>query len=102
MRINADKYICNECDFKCSKLSNYNKHLSTRKHLILTNTSNVLTHKNNKFVCDCGKTYNHRQSLHTHKKKCNFEQDASSVENNTPKDDERDKLINILFKEKKK
>jgi len=101
MRINADKYICNECDFKCSKLSNYNKHLSTRKHLILTNTSNVLTHKNNKFVCDCGKTYNHRQSLHTHKKKCNFEQDASSVENNTPKDDERDKLINILFKEKK-
>ena len=101
MRINADKYICNECDFKCSKLSNYNKHLSTRKHLILTNTSNVLTHKNNKFVCDCGKTYNHRQSLHTHKKKCNFEQDATPIEKNTPKDDERDKLINILFKEKK-
>jgi hypothetical protein len=101
MRINADKYICKECDFKCSKLSNYNKHLSTRKHLILTNTSNVLTQKNSKFVCDCGKTYNHRQSLHTHKKKCNFEQDASSGENNTPKDDERDKLINILFKEKK-
>ena len=26
------KYICEKCDFSCNKLSNYKKHLSTRKH----------------------------------------------------------------------
>jgi len=26
------EYICKECDFKCSNLSKYNKHLLTAKH----------------------------------------------------------------------
>jgi hypothetical protein len=29
---NADKYFCENCDFKCSKKSNYAKHLLTLKH----------------------------------------------------------------------
>ena len=29
---NADKYFCEICDFKCSKKSNYAKHLLTLKH----------------------------------------------------------------------
>ena len=106
---NAEKYVCEYCDYKCSKLSNYNIHLTTRKHLILTNTSIGLTQKNTntKFSCDCGKIYNHRQSLYNHKKKCNFIQENTPKEENphkeenAPKEDERDKLINILFKEKK-
>jgi hypothetical protein len=106
---NAEKYVCEYCDYKCSKLSNYNIHLTTRKHLILTNTSIGLTQKNTntKFSCDCGKIYNHRQSLYNHKKKCNFIQENTPKEENppkeenTPKENERDKLINILFNEKK-
>ena len=31
------KYICNVCDYKCCKQSEYNKHLSTAKHKNLTN-----------------------------------------------------------------
>jgi hypothetical protein len=34
---NKKKYICEKCDFACSKLSNYNEHLMTRKHQIRTN-----------------------------------------------------------------
>jgi hypothetical protein len=26
------KYICENCNFKCSYLSDWNKHLATRKH----------------------------------------------------------------------
>jgi hypothetical protein len=29
---NADLFYCEKCDFRCSKRSNYNKHLLTRKH----------------------------------------------------------------------
>jgi len=47
------------------------------------------------FACVCGKTYNHKQSMHRHKKNCNSQQD------NTPKEDEKDKVINLLLKEKK-
>ena len=97
---NAEKYICEHCDYNCSKLSNYNIHLTTRKHLLLTNTSTGLTKKTSKFSCDCGKIYNHRQSLYNHKKKCNFLQENSPKEEITIKDDEQDKLINILFKDK--
>ena len=59
------------CDFKCSKKSNYTKHLGTDKHKILTNTDT----KNAEnaapmFECECGKRYQHRQSLFAHGKKC--------------------------------
>ena len=34
---NAGQYFCEKCDFKCSKQSNFNKHLSTDKHKMMTN-----------------------------------------------------------------
>ena len=32
---NAQKFICEKCNFSCSKKSNYDKHLITRKHKIV-------------------------------------------------------------------
>jgi len=32
----ANKYVCNHCDYKCSKNSDYVKHNNTRKHKIAT------------------------------------------------------------------
>ena len=34
---NADKFICEVCHFKCCKSSNYNAHVLTNKHKMLTN-----------------------------------------------------------------
>jgi hypothetical protein len=73
---NAEKYFCDNCDFKCFKSSDWDRHILTRKHLntdkILTNTD-VFTPKNAAaFFCDCGRIYKHRQSLFNHKKKCNI------------------------------
>jgi hypothetical protein len=70
---NAISYDCIICDFKCSKKSNYDTHLLTRKHKILTNP-NIFNAKNapNCFECqDCNKIYKHASSLSGHKKKCN-------------------------------
>ena len=70
---NAEKYVCDICDFKCSKLSNYNKHLSTAKHKLMT-IDDKISDKNAKnatpYICVCGKSYKHRQGLSLHKKSC--------------------------------
>ena len=42
---NAEKFSCECCGFICSKKSNYDKHISTNKHKILTNP-NFLATKN--------------------------------------------------------
>ena len=54
---NAWKYCCEDCDFKCCKLSEWNRHLSTRKHRMLTNVDKMLTSPDEKnatriFVCE--------------------------------------------------
>ena len=67
---NSNKFECFFCDFKCCNKNDYTRHISTRKHKILSNT----TEKNAKnlecFVCECGKEYKHHSSLWNHKKKC--------------------------------
>ena len=71
---NANNFICEKCDFKCSKKSDLNRHLLTRKHqntdILLTNTDNFTPKNAETFSCCCGKIYQHRQSLFNHKKKC--------------------------------
>jgi hypothetical protein len=67
---NAEKFVCEKCDFKCSKFSNYSAHVLTRKHKMLTNVDTENAENAEKFACSCGKEYNHRQSLSIHKKKC--------------------------------
>ena len=72
---NAEFFECKLCNFKCSKQSNLNLHLLTRKHKntakYLQNTDILeLNNTNMNFICLCGKKYKHRQSLFNHKKKC--------------------------------
>ena len=68
---NAEKYVCNKCDFKTVKQSNFISHLATQKHKKRINTDEALI-KMPKFNCICGKIYKHSQSLYNHKKKCNY------------------------------
>ena len=83
------KYICEKCDFKCSRLSQYQRHLLTLKH---TNTDKGLTQaydivpKSSKYSCKCGKVYTHRQSLCKHKQICstNHNETYSMVTTNIP------------------
>ena len=72
---NAKKRICELCDFKCSKNSDWNRHILTDKHKNRTNmnkleqNSAVITPH---LVCRyCNKIYSARNSLWYHEKKCN-------------------------------
>jgi hypothetical protein len=69
---NSKKFECIICDFKCCNKNDYNRHISTRKHKMLTNIDTENSKNSSKFICDCGKEYIHRQSLSVHKKKCDF------------------------------
>ena len=68
-------FVCEKCDFNCSRLSQYNRHLMTRKHIMdskmIVNDSKLVPNSSNKFECECGKFYSSRQTLYVHKKKCN-------------------------------
>jgi len=68
----CQKFICERCNFVCSKESNFNIHITTRKHKILTNPNAGLIKnaENKSFTCECGKSYKHMSSLCNHKKKC--------------------------------
>jgi len=78
----AGNLYCEICDFKCSKNSNYSKHLITAKHLNRTNrTGFIPNNEPNKFVCDCGKRYNARNSLWYHKRVCKFSAEETILEN---------------------
>ena len=68
----AKTFICETCDFKCYKLSNYNKHLSTSKHKILINNEKLGINANKVYNCVCGKKYKHASSLCHHKKICTY------------------------------
>jgi hypothetical protein len=68
---NANIFRCETCDFVTGNKFNYLKHLDTRKHKTLTKTdTNLAKDATPNFVCLCGKSYKHRQSLYAHKKIC--------------------------------
>jgi len=79
-------FVCKKCDFSCSKIGDYKRHLLTLKHKKITNNDGDVIN-NNKFICKCGKEYKHRQNLHTHKKKCKYIEE-----------DEEEKDKNIIIK----
>ena len=88
MKNMSTEYYCEKCDYKCSKNSEYIKHLLTLKHQ-KDDADDVLDDANSPklaalYFCECGKEYKHRQGLWKHKKLCdenNNVQKSSSEEN---------------------
>jgi hypothetical protein len=101
---NAIKYTCVNCDFTCSKESDWNRHISTRKHKNRTTLNNLeqKTRQNTQqiFICECGKEYSARNSLWYHKKKCSIIQKEETATNNTISTTDIDKelLMKMLLK----
>jgi hypothetical protein len=94
---NAAFFECENCDFKCGKSSDWNRHIGTDKHKRLTNP-NDFTPKNAKkeYSCQCGKTYKHLSSLCAHKKKC-IGEDAQYIDGIDIRD--KDALVLHLLKQ---
>lgn len=67
-----EQYIfnCNECSYSTSNRQSYERHIISGKHNDMQ-----------KYNCECGKKYKHRQSLYNHKRKCNFIFNQNELEN---------------------
>ena len=70
---NNHNYNCKYCDFKCSYLSDWTRHVTTRKHNVSLNGNSLEKKeiKKNEFMCNCGKIYISNSGLWKHKKICN-------------------------------
>ena len=86
------KFACEICNVSTSNKKDYNKHLLTRKHQNVYNClQNGDKNPESKYICECGKEYNYRQSLYVHKKTCVI----------TPPINEDNTLIKTLIDENK-
>jgi len=77
---NAKIFSCDFCDFKCSKQSNFDAHLATRKHQMITNDNKKLPEnaekRQSRLSCHCGKTYQYRSGLSRHRTLCTVPEPA--------------------------
>lgn len=96
--INAEKFNCQLCNFKCSKQSNWYSHIITHKHKKIINDNE---NRAKTFVCNCGKTYKYGSGLSRHKTVCTVKEKENTVTINTSiwdafPDDNSDKRL--IFK----
>jgi hypothetical protein len=72
----ALEYKCATCDYITLRKSSFDKHILTAKHIKLTNrltnADRNVADIDTQHICCCGKIFCHRQSLHRHKKSCEF------------------------------
>jgi hypothetical protein len=96
----AFNFYCNYCDYGTCRKSSFDTHILSAKHLkvtkwdkmgqksansaaIINNNEKKLSFENeDKFICDCGKEYKHRQGLWRHKKNCNQNNNTNDNKNN--------------------
>ena len=79
----AFKYYCKKCDYGCKNKYNFNKHLSTTKHKMITNDNKMI--KKSCFNCACGKSYKFSSGLSRHLKVCPYSVEKSqSVSESVP------------------
>ena len=66
-------FYCELCDYKCSKQSVFNKHLTTRKHINNNDNNAKMSQKcPTLYECEfCPKVFKDRAGLWRHNKKCN-------------------------------
>ena len=73
--MNLPFFECTKCAFKCSRKTDIDRHMLTRKHKLVTDLRVLVTPGDAKsvfYTCTlCSKNYKSRNGLWQHKKKCN-------------------------------
>ncbi len=103
-----DIFICEKCDYKCFRKSNYDRHLATDKHkwihfgyiLDTKKEENEQKEENYNYICCCGNKYKYSQGLSKHKIKCKKDELINSdKKDELINSDKKYELINYLIKE---
>jgi hypothetical protein len=71
-----DIFVCEKCDFVCSKKRDYERHLLTLKH---KNDDKKAPENVKKYECLCGKSFSHRQGIYVHRKTCKMDKNIDSI-----------------------
>ena len=75
----SNKFTCKICDYSTCKNSQYERHLSTRKHKQMTLNDDLGPPDAQSYPCICGKQYRYRQGLFNHKKSCTLDDPKSVI-----------------------
>ena len=91
---NTKKFICENCTFKCSKKSYWERHIITAKHIKLTKiNTQVPPTENDLHKCkNCHKIYKSRVGLWKHQKKCEAPAKKHKLY-------EKEDIVDVLLKE---
>ena len=85
----AKNYYCEKCDYTCSKIYNWKKHLDTAKHCQETDSVAKNGKKEETYLCEkCDKCFHTNSGLWKHNKICN-----QNINNNTVVELPNDELI---------
>jgi len=79
----SEQFYCKKCEYSTSRKSQWDRHISTAKHLMMTKVDDLV--QKNAHICNCGKQFGYRQSLYVHKKKCKNDKKIDNEENITEK-----------------
>ena len=103
------EFICKDCNYICSKRSNYNRHLlkcksNNNTHGDIKETIDEQNEQQSKYTCNiCNKIYMSRNGLWKHKQKCisNNDKATCNTDNDITNDINDKNLIMMLIKENK-
>ena len=91
-------FECKSCDYITNRKSQYDRHLYTAKHKMVTNGNNkVPKGSSTTYDCECGKKYKHLSGLSRHNKKCNYEENVEEKEEEEKQNVDYEKIINTLL-----
>jgi hypothetical protein len=101
----SQKFACELCNFNTSRKSQYERHLTTSKHIQSTKINEKVPESSATYYCECGKKYKERSGLWRHKNKnncCNKTNEQDVIETPLKTDNtEKDELIHYLMNESK-
>ena len=102
----AQKFVCEYCDYKTCKKTDYNKHLSTDKHKKTENGSKMVVNGSDlspkvaqNYKCNCGKIYKYDSGYYRHKKKCSIDNEVIEISSNAQSEITDKNLIVMLVKQ---
>ena len=94
------KFICNVCNYKSCKESQYNRHLLTAKHNMVINGNKkvpkVPKDIKEQHVCKCGKEYKYIQGLSRHKKTCILKQNQNIIIETSATENYKDIVFKLI------
>ena len=98
---NANIFYCKKCDFSCSKKSNWEKHIMTRKHKMEINGNFGNGKKCQNYICEtCSKEFKTNSGLWKHikgVKKCQkMPKNATSIQDENTNFIDKDLIVNMI------